>query len=68
VVDEAGVGMRSLRRGRGVRSARLGLRLGPLALAPVYALYTRCSRCIPHTAGRSYSGRDRLLGKPVPAP
>ncbi len=43
VVEEAGVwaGVRWLMRGRSVRLARLSRRLGSLALAPVYALYTR---------------------------
>jgi short-chain Z-isoprenyl diphosphate synthase len=44
VLDDAGAGIKALGRGRGVRLARLSLRLGPLALAPVYALYTRWLR------------------------
>ncbi len=65
MVDEAGVGMRSLRRGRGVRFARLGLRLGPLALAPVYALYTRWLRAqvqaapLPHHVAVILDGNRR---------
>ena len=57
--------MRALGRGRGVRLARLGLRLGPLALAPVYALYTRWlrvqvqARPLPHHVAVILDGNRR---------